>query len=102
MRSRTSEVAFAMLLAAVCVQAGEPCNDVDLDGFFFEAGCGTAQDCNDADPQIYPGATELCDGFDNNCNSATDENSFCNCSSIASIASILLFSSSVCFSTSLA
>jgi len=29
-------------------------------------------DCNDTDPTIYPGAPEICDGKDNNCNSLTD------------------------------
>ena len=30
-------------------------------------------DCNDNDPSVYPGALEVCDGRDNNCDSATDE-----------------------------
>jgi hypothetical protein len=30
-------------------------------------------DCNDANSAINPGATEVCDGVDNNCNSSTDE-----------------------------
>ena len=33
-------------------------------------------DCNDSDGAIYPGAAELCDGKDNNCNGQTDE--ICN------------------------
>jgi hypothetical protein len=31
-------------------------------------------DCNDGDNTIYPGAMEICDGKDNNCNGAVDEN----------------------------
>ncbi|MBI4135321.1 putative metal-binding motif-containing protein [Candidatus Uhrbacteria bacterium] len=30
-------------------------------------------DCHDTDPEIYPGASEICDGEDNDCNSETDD-----------------------------
>lgn len=30
-------------------------------------------DCDDSDPNTYPGATELCDGVDNNCDTYADE-----------------------------
>jgi alpha-tubulin suppressor-like RCC1 family protein len=32
-----------------------------------------AGDCNDAQPSLNPGATEVCDAVDNNCNGVTDE-----------------------------
>ena len=33
-----------------------------------------ATDCNDASAAAYPGAPEVCDGLDNNCDGKTDEN----------------------------
>ena len=33
----------------------------------------SATDCNDSDSSIFPGAGEVCDGIDNNCNSSIDE-----------------------------
>lgn len=44
------------------------CTDVDGDGY-----CMEVDDCDDADPAVNPGATETCDGIDNNCNGIVDE-----------------------------
>jgi hypothetical protein len=43
------------------------CTDADGDGY-----C-TPIDCNDANSAINPGASEVCDGVDNNCDGSTDE-----------------------------
>jgi len=53
------------------------CADADGDGYFDQPGCGTPIDCNDGDPVTYPGAPELCDGADNNCDGNVDENNVC-------------------------
>ena len=69
---------FLLLLACVDEQIkmltepsaeGEVLTDNDGDGFLSD------EDCDDSDAQINPGAEELCDGFDNNCNNLADEES---------------------------
>jgi len=57
------------------------CIDFDTDGF----GSGDTEfcveseiDCNDQDFNINPGATELCDGVDQNCNGFLDDDAICD------------------------
>ncbi len=59
--------------------------DADSDGFGDATDAGTnsctpiagsvtnADDCDDTDDQVNPSATEVCDGFDNNCDGNIDE-----------------------------
>ncbi|MFO0596693.1 MAG: putative metal-binding motif-containing protein [Myxococcaceae bacterium] len=51
------------------------CLDNDGDGFNGTGDCANEQmvDCNDGDPMTFPGALELCDGLDQNCNGQIDE-----------------------------
>ncbi|MBD3310246.1 hypothetical protein GF351_03430 [Candidatus Woesearchaeota archaeon] len=54
------------------------CTDQDLDGYFLEGDvCGTAADCDDQDPAVNPGATEVCNSKDDDCDGKVDENNVC-------------------------
>ncbi|MFH1467003.1 MAG: MopE-related protein [Pseudomonadota bacterium] len=62
---------LSLMVLAACGDGkddtGEHNVDADADGF------SAAEDCDDGDPDINPGATERCDGQDNDCDGATDE-----------------------------
>jgi hypothetical protein len=48
--------------------------DADGDGFWAPGSCLTpANDCDDLDAAVWPGAPELCDGVDNDCDGGVDE-----------------------------
>lgn len=55
---------------------GDSVPDSDGDGYTAVGACtGSADDCNDNDASINPGAVDICgDGTDNNCNGLVDEN----------------------------
>jgi len=72
----------------ICVPSG--CVDKDGDGF-PDVACG-GTDCNDAVWAIHPGAVELCNGIDDNCNGPVDEtfdlsSNFANCGSCGHVCS---------------
>jgi hypothetical protein len=58
----------ASQLTQLVMTVTAPCVDVDIDGFTTCAG-----DCNDGNAEIYPGASERCDGVDQDCDSTVDE-----------------------------
>jgi len=60
--------------SGICEQE---CVDADGDGFFVNCDEGP-EDCDDTRSDVYPGAPEVCDGIDNNCNGRIDEGGVCD------------------------
>jgi hypothetical protein len=54
-----------------------PCRDNDRDGYGASAGvlcyAGTQQDCNESVATTHPGAPELCNGVDDDCDATIDD-----------------------------
>jgi hypothetical protein len=57
--------------ARVCVPI-DFCLDADGDGYGVGPNCD-GFDCDDEDPDAHPGAPEVCDGVDNDCDGTTDD-----------------------------
>jgi len=53
--------------------AGPDAGCVDEDGDGYGAGCALGADCNDGDNTVHPGATEICNGVDDDCNDSVDD-----------------------------
>ena len=63
-----------------CSEPDGACSNVgtDADGDGHVAvGCGTGGDCDDSAAAVNPGASEVCDGIDNDCDSTADDGYAC-------------------------
>ncbi len=65
--SRLSLLLAVALVTAACRTKEEVALDLDMDGVTED------EDCDDLDATTYPGADEVCDGLDNDCDGEVDE-----------------------------
>jgi len=64
----------------VCIQGAcqIPMGCTDNDGDQFGVNCTAGPDCDDDDPDRFPGNPEVCDGVDNDCDGAVDNGNVCS------------------------
>ncbi len=74
-RGRWVALSATVALVPVAIStavAPPPITDQDGDGWCIPA-CGLQLDCDDGNPNVYPGAPEVCDGIDQDCDGSTDD-----------------------------
>jgi len=83
--TRTVATGDDIYAAFACLSAGTYYRDADADGYGDAAVSlvvcpgppvgyvANHTDCDDGNPAVHPGATEVCDGLDNDCNGQADE-----------------------------
>jgi len=64
-------VALGLVACNSLEKIGDPAVDKDRDGFIDKQFGG--DDCDDSNKNIHPGATEVCNGKNDNCDGQTDE-----------------------------
>lgn len=66
------------------VPTATPAGCTDSDGDGYGLGCTAGNDCNDHDPAMHPGAAELCNFKDDDCNGIVDDVSGCEAPALQS------------------
>jgi len=61
---------LSLALFACGEEPGLDC--VDSDGDRYGTGCAWGPDCDESNPAVHPGAVELCNGIDDNCDGGAD------------------------------
>ncbi|MFH0798333.1 MAG: putative metal-binding motif-containing protein [Candidatus Woesearchaeota archaeon] len=77
-----SYIVYSLLLVISAFLVSAACVDVDGDGYgdYADSSCTHPydDDCMDTEPSINPGATEVCDNMDNNCDGYIDDLAGCS------------------------